>query len=105
MKWFGRKAGGGAARPALSRGFSVGAAGEWADGTDAPICEEREAYRVTVTRFDGVARSVTTETPVWTYAAAEVAADMAAGPSVTLSITQQGTLATSSPATFTLTIG
>ncbi len=35
----------------------------WIDGVDAPLGEEREAYRIVLERADGVARTLETDTP------------------------------------------
>ncbi|MDO7843754.1 phage tail protein [Sphingomonas immobilis] len=42
----------------------------WIDGVDAPLAEEREAYRLTI-ESGGVARIVETSAPEWTVTAAE----------------------------------
>jgi hypothetical protein len=43
----------------------------WIDGADAPLVEEREAYRVTVSGGDGSSRTVEVDAPMLTLTAAE----------------------------------
>ncbi|MBO9574509.1 MAG: phage tail protein [Sphingobium sp.] len=71
----------------------------WRDLADAPLSEEREAYRVTVMAGDVVLRDVEVTTPAWTYAAAERAADLlaAAGAPLELAVRQVGTFGPSRP--------
>ncbi len=57
----------------------------WLDRVDAPLCEEREEYRVTVAVAGGL-REAVTAAPV----AQVTAADRVAGP-VTVSVRQRGT--------------
>ncbi|WP_222926904.1 phage tail baseplate protein [Sphingomonas gilva] len=73
----------------------------WRDTVDAPLGEEREAYRLTITRGDGAARNVDLGAPGWTYPAAALAEDRSVG-AVTLSIVQIGTHAPSAPLTLTI---
>lgn len=70
----------------------------WLDGVDAPLGEEREAYRLTVTRADGRMRSVDLDAPGWAYSRAEMAEDRRAGGRVELAVVQRGTAALSRPA-------
>ena len=65
----------------------------WRDGGDAPLGEESEAYRVTVTPNAGAARSVVTTAP-WIEASA---AERAAGP-IAVTVCQLGTNGASPPA-------
>ena len=64
----------------------------WIDGVDAPLGEEREAYRVTLLRPDGTSPTIETETPLLTVAAEERAAG------VTVSVRQIGALGESTAA-------
>jgi hypothetical protein len=54
---------------------------------EVPLGEEREAYRVTVTRGQQILREAETATPRWAYDAAARAADLAGGP-VIVSVAQ-----------------
>jgi Putative phage tail protein len=75
----------------------------WIDGVDAPLAEELERYRVTVTPNIGVSRALETAEPQWAYRAADIAADRAAGATLTaISIAQIGMFATSRPATLSV---
>jgi hypothetical protein len=74
----------------------------WLDGVDAPLGEEREAYRLTITRADGSTRTHELTMPIAVYPAAEVTEDRAIGPSVTIAVIQLGTRATSRAALLTL---
>ena len=78
----------------------------WADGGDAPLGEERERYRLTVTAGAGAARTVEVTQPAWTYTAAQQVGDGASGAgSVTAAVAQLGTAAASDPgATRTMTL-
>ncbi len=51
----------------------------WTDGTDAPLGEADERYRVAVQARTGTLRTVEVAEPSWTWAAGERAADLAAG--------------------------
>jgi hypothetical protein len=73
----------------------------WRDSVDVPLGEEREAYRLTITRGDGAVRTVETDAPGWTYPAAVLADDRGAG-AIGLSIVQIGTHAASAPLSFTI---
>ncbi|WP_308814889.1 phage tail protein [Sphingomonas sp. GV3] len=68
----------------------------WADDLDAPLGEEREAYRVTLSdplRGDGADRTIATAEP-----RLRIDADALPGPGGRVSVVQCGTLATSAPA-------
>ena len=58
---------------------------QWLDGVDAPLVEEREAYRVTLTDAGGSSRTIETDSPMLTVAAA----DRGAG-ALTVSVRQAG---------------
>lgn len=58
----------------------------WIDGVDAPLGEEREAYRITLLRDDGSARTIETAAPALLVTAAERAGG------VMLSVRQIGAL-------------
>lgn len=66
----------------------------WSDGVDAPLGEEREAYRVVRTGSDGSVVAADVNTPACTVDAAS----LAAGP-VLVSVSQRGTFGESAPAT------
>ena len=57
----------------------------WLDGADAPLVEERELYRVTITPAAGAARTVETATPTVIVTAAD-----RAGGAVTVTVRQAG---------------
>lgn len=59
----------------------------WTDGTDAPIAEDSERYRVTVRGAGGVLRQADVITAMWTYSAADAAADGASAP-LTIEVAQ-----------------
>jgi hypothetical protein len=64
----------------------------WIDGVDAPLGEEREAYRLSLTPNAGATRSAETTAPSYTYSAADRTSDLAAGATqITVAITQIGT--------------
>lgn len=92
------------ARRQADGGFALGwsrgsrAGWRWIDGIDAPLGEEREAYRLSFTRGDGMGRMVELGSAAYTYGAAEVAADRLAGSAVKLTLVQVGTHAVSRPA-------
>jgi hypothetical protein len=71
----------------------------WTSGSDTPLGEEREAYRVTLSGA-GFSRSAEVGAPAYTYGAAERAAD-GAGP-VEVRVVQVGTHAHSRAAVLTL---
>lgn len=61
----------------------------WIDGADAPLGEEAEQYRITVTVGGVVTRSADVAETLWTYSAAAFAADGAvAGTSATIGVAQ-----------------
>ena len=66
----------------------------WIDGADAPLVEEREAYRVTIEAGPDGTGGGETLVPGWTVDAAT----LAAGP-VTVSVRQRGTWGDSPAAT------
>jgi len=72
----------------------------WLDGADAPLVEERELYRVTITPAAGAARTIETATP----SATVTAADRAAG-AVTVSVRQVGSYGESPAAAITIAAG
>ncbi len=72
----------------------------WIDGTDAPIGEEGEAYRVGFDGTDGVPRTIDLTTPRLTLAAADRPAR-----DTPVRIVQRGTLALSEPLVMTLDDG
>ncbi|MBV9930408.1 MAG: phage tail protein [Alphaproteobacteria bacterium] len=66
----------------------------WMSGSDTPLGEEREAYRLTLTGAGGGGRTVETAEPAYAYADADRAADGAAFP-LTARVAQLGTAAAS----------
>ncbi|HEX8124623.1 MAG TPA: phage tail protein [Allosphingosinicella sp.] len=68
----------------------------WLDGSDTPLGEESESYRLTLAGA-GLTRSVTVEAPSFLYTAADQSADGLTGP-VTVEVVQLGTSAPSRPA-------
>ncbi|HYW14700.1 MAG TPA: phage tail protein [Allosphingosinicella sp.] len=68
----------------------------WLSGSDTPLGEESEAYRLTLAG-EGFARNATVAAPAYLYTAAEQAADGLAGP-LTVEVIQLGTSAPSRPA-------
>ena len=78
----------------------------WLDGTDTPLGEDAERYRLVITPAVGTARTVETGAPLYEYLPAEQAADgIGAAASMTISVTQLGARAQSMPgaeATWTL---
>lgn len=69
----------------------------WSDGGDAPLGEEREAYRIEISG-GGFARIIEADGPACLYTAAQQSADGAALP-LQVSVVQAGTFAPSRPAT------
>ena len=69
----------------------------WIDGADAPLVEERELYRVTVTGGDGSSRTVEVETPTLSVTAEE----RGAGP-LHIAVRQAGVFGESPPAEVTV---
>ena len=76
----------------------------WIDGSDAPLGEERETYRLSIERGDGTTRTHDLATAGFVYSTEQVALDLAAGPHVTISVMQVGTGATSRPAELTVAL-
>lgn len=71
----------------------------WLDGVDAPLVEEAERYRVTLTPDTGLARTVEPAEPRLTYSAVERSADRAGGATrLTVAIHQIGSFGLSRPA-------
>ncbi|HEX8449226.1 MAG TPA: phage tail protein [Allosphingosinicella sp.] len=68
----------------------------WLDGSDTPLGEESESYRLTLAG-GGFAKSVTVGAPAFVYTAAEQSADGLTGP-VAVEVVQLGTSAPSRPA-------
>ena len=68
----------------------------WLSGSDTPLGEEIESYRLTLSG-EGFGRGVTLATPAYLYTAAEQAADGLEGP-LTVEVVQLGTSAPSRPA-------
>ena len=67
----------------------------WLSGSDTPLGEESESYRLTLSG-EGFERSVTIAAPAYLYSAAEQAADGLSGP-LTATVVQLGTSAPSRP--------
>lgn len=71
----------------------------WRDAVDVPVGEENERYRVTKIASGRPDLVIEVPSPAWTYAAAERAADFAAGAvTATISVVQIGALGVSRPA-------
>jgi hypothetical protein len=73
----------------------------WMSGSDTPLGEEREAYRLIVSGASGGGRTVESDQPRFTYDAAEQAADGAVLP-LTVRVAQIGTSASSREAVLTI---
>lgn len=72
----------------------------WGDGIDAPLGEEAERYRLEILPSTGMPRAVELTLAGYDYGPAEQAADGSAGAaSVTIFVSQIGSLASSSPST------
>jgi len=73
----------------------------WRDLADAPLAEEREAYRVSVMAGATTLREAETGAQTWTYAAADRSDDLAAagGGPLRIEIRQLGTFGPSGPLT------
>lgn len=71
----------------------------WRDLADAPLAEEREAYRVTVKAGGATLREMETGAPAWTYLAGDRADDLAAAGAepLRIEIRQLGTFGPSRP--------
>ena len=76
----------------------------WLDGVEVPLGEDRERYRLGVTRADGQMRLYDLDSPAFVYDAAAVAADRDAGPEVRLAVVQVGSSAVSRPAELPLVL-
>ena len=77
----------------------------WVDHVDAPLAEEAERYRVTLSPTPGVARTAELTTATLVYSAAERASDQAAGAlSLTVAVQQLGTFGPSSATSLTLSL-
>ena len=75
----------------------------WSDAVEVPIGEEYERYRVTKSVAGRPDLVVEITNPAWTYAAAERAADLAAGAALaTISVSQIGSLGVSRAARITV---
>jgi len=74
----------------------------WLSGSDTPLGEESEIYRLTIAG-SAFERVVVTAAPAWLYSAAEQAADGAAG-TITISVTQAGSVARSRASAITVEI-
>ncbi len=79
---------------------------QWMDGVDAPLGEERESYRIDLWHGGALFRTATVTAPQWTYAAAAIATDNAAGISgaVSVEIRQIGDFGAGRPAALSLVI-
>ena len=70
----------------------------WLDGTDAPLGEESERYRLEIMPSSGSPRIVEPSAPSYDYTPAEQAADGTGGAAgLTISVSQNGAVATSAP--------
>lgn len=69
----------------------------WLSGSDTPLSEETESYRLTLSG-GGFERRATVAAPAFVYTAADQAADGATGP-LSIEVVQLGTSAASHPAT------
>jgi Putative phage tail protein len=77
----------------------------WDDFVDAPLGEESERYRLTLTPSTGSPRITETAEPRWTYTAAERAADSSAGAvSLSVAVQQIGTYGPSLASSLTISI-
>ena len=66
----------------------------WSDGTDAPLAEDSERYRVTVLAGTTILRVTDVTTPTWIYTAADAAADVAMAPGpLTVAVAQVSAVA------------
>ncbi|QHL90667.1 hypothetical protein GVO57_07270 [Sphingomonas changnyeongensis] len=79
--------------------------GRWIDGTDAPLGEEREAYRLEIVTESGPARSWLSDRAFHVYGPDDVARDRLAGVSVTMRVVQLGSFAASQPAQLRIALG
>jgi hypothetical protein len=91
-----RRLGDGTLRFGWTRRSRVGWA--WLDGSDAPLGEESERYRLTIAPDTGRARTVETGVPSYAYTPADQSADGAtAAAGVTIRVSQLGAIAASQP--------
>lgn len=74
----------------------------WLSGTDVPMGEEAERYRIEVIDGGVPVRTAETGGPAWTYDAAMIAQDGTAGRAVTIAVRQLGTVAAGRAATLTI---
>jgi hypothetical protein len=72
----------------------------WQSGSDTPLGEETESYRLTISG-DGFTREATLDAPAYLYTAAARAEDGADG-AILISVVQAGTFAPSRPASLSL---
>lgn len=71
----------------------------WLDGSDAPLGEENERYRLTIEPSAGSSRTIETAAPGYDYSVAEQAADGSTGAAtITITLVQLGSVASSLPA-------
>lgn len=78
---------------------SGGAGWAWLDGADIPLGEEAEGYRLVIAPSTGASRTIDISSPSYDYGPSEQMIDgSAAASSVTISVTQSGSLASSFPA-------
>jgi hypothetical protein len=76
----------------------------WLDACDAPLGEDRERYRLTIQRADGIERTFELGAATFDYTAEDAAADAVAGAAVTISVVQIGTSAASRPRSMILVL-
>lgn len=71
----------------------------WSDGTDAPVAEDSERYRVTVSSDAAVLRTVDVATNEWTYAAVDFVADSAVAIPRNVTVAQVSAIVGAGPTT------
>ncbi|ARS29126.1 GTA baseplate fiber-binding domain-containing protein [Sphingomonas sp. KC8] len=77
----------------------------WIDGGDAPLGEEAERYRLTLTPSMGTPRMIDLDTPGYLYAAVDRAADGAmAASAISIAVSQLGAAGLSAPASASFAI-
>lgn len=92
-----RRLAGGTIRFGWTRRSRIG--WSWLDGSDAPLGEESERYRIEIIPSTGAARIAETPVPEFDYEVVAQAADgAAAATSFTLKVSQLGSIAASLPA-------
>ena len=70
----------------------------WLDGSDAPLGEEAERYRLTLTCEGGAPRTVETDAASYDYLPVDQVADDAAGATaIAIAVVQLGSIAASDP--------